>query len=159
MLRAASRAQRETGAAIMTHTGLGTMGWEQLAIFEQEGCDLSRVVIGHLDSQTDLEYFEFILSRGANVAFDRIGRGLPFQPTDDVKADLVTALVRKGRVERIVLSHDASRWFTMQGGFRPERPPYAYVLTSFAAMLRERGVTDQEIATMLVENPARILAC
>jgi len=158
VLRAAARVQRDIGAGIVTHTGLGTMGWEQLSIFEQEGADLGRVVIGHLDSQTDATYFEYVLQRGANVAFDRLGRGRPFQPDDDEKADIVAHLVQRGWVDRIVLAHDAARWFTMGGGHRPARPPYTHLYTVFADLLRKRGVDKQQLQTMVVDNPARILA-
>jgi len=158
VLRAAARVQRDIGAGIITHTGLGTMGWEQLSIFEQEGADLSRVVIGHLDSQTDAGYFEYVLQRGATVAFDRLGRGRPFQPDDAEKADVVAHLVQRGWVDHVVLAHDAARWFTMNGGHRPERPPYTHLFTAFAAMLRQRGVHEEHLRTMVVDNPARILA-
>jgi predicted metal-dependent phosphotriesterase family hydrolase len=96
VLRAAARVQRDLGPAIITHTGLGTMGWEQVSIFEQEGADLSRIVIGHLDSQTDAAVFEYCLERGCNVSFDRLGRSRPAQPDDSEKADLVAISSRRG---------------------------------------------------------------
>lgn len=157
VFRAAARAQRATGAAIITHTGLGTMGWEQLAILEQEGADLNKVIIGHLDSRTEPEYHRYILKRGANVAFDRLGRGRPFQPEDSEKADVICQLISEGFASKIFLSHDNSRWFTMSGGIRPDRPPYTHVLTTFVPLLKERGVTDEDITTILVRNPSAIL--
>ncbi len=48
--RAAARASQRTGLAITTHAVLSAVGLAQLGIFEEEGADLSRVVIGHADS-------------------------------------------------------------------------------------------------------------
>src|SRR3546814_3851803 len=55
-LRAVARAHRRTGLAISTHTTHGTMGLEQLDILAEEGADLDRVVIGHMDIQPDPDY-------------------------------------------------------------------------------------------------------
>src|SRR6185312_15031685 len=52
-LRAAARAARESGLALTTHTTHGTMALEQLEILRQERVDLSRVVIGHMDTRAD----------------------------------------------------------------------------------------------------------
>ncbi|MBQ4252647.1 MAG: hypothetical protein II704_06345, partial [Erysipelotrichaceae bacterium] len=49
VLRAAGRASALTGYGISTHTGRGTMYREQLRFFEEEGADLSHVIIGHQD--------------------------------------------------------------------------------------------------------------
>jgi len=54
--RAAARAARRTGLAITTHAVQSTVGLDQLDVFEAEGADLSRVVIGHADSNPSLEY-------------------------------------------------------------------------------------------------------
>src|SRR5206468_7430844 len=71
--RAAARAARRTGLAITTHAVQSTVGLDQLAIFEAEGADLSRVVIGHADSNPSLDYHLAIVERGATVEFDFLG--------------------------------------------------------------------------------------
>ena len=43
-------AARRTGLAITTHAVQSTVGLDQLDIFEEQGADLARVVIGHADS-------------------------------------------------------------------------------------------------------------
>jgi predicted metal-dependent phosphotriesterase family hydrolase len=35
--------------------------------------------------------------------------------------------------------------------------PYTYVYTDFVAMLRERGVSAEDVETMFVDNPRRLL--
>jgi phosphotriesterase-related protein len=63
--RAAARAARRTGLAITTHAVQSTVGLDQLDVFEAEGADLSRVVIGHCDSNPSLEYHLAIAERAA----------------------------------------------------------------------------------------------
>ena len=71
--RAAARAARRTGLAITTHAVQSTVGLDQLDVFEAEGADLSRVVIGHADSNPSLDYHLAIVERGATVEFDFLG--------------------------------------------------------------------------------------
>ena len=55
-LRAAARAHRLTGLALSTHTTHGTMAMEQIDLLEEESAELDRVVIGHMDNHSDLDY-------------------------------------------------------------------------------------------------------
>src|SRR5205085_10965923 len=59
VLRAVAQAHRQTGVPISTHTHAHTeRGLEQQHVFEEEGVDLSRVVIGHSGDTTDIAYLE-----------------------------------------------------------------------------------------------------
>ena len=78
--RAAARAARRTGLAITTHAVQSTVGLDQLTVFEEEGADLSRVVIGHADSNPSLAYHRAIVERGATVEFDFLG--MSFTPLE-----------------------------------------------------------------------------
>lgn len=53
---AGAKAQRETGVPIITHTQEGTMGPEQAEFLVSAGADANRVVIGHMDGNTDVSY-------------------------------------------------------------------------------------------------------
>jgi predicted metal-dependent phosphotriesterase family hydrolase len=53
--RAAARAARQTGLAVQTHALESVVGLAQLRIFEEEGLDAGRVVVGHADSLLDLD--------------------------------------------------------------------------------------------------------
>ena len=161
-LRAAVRAQHASGYPIYTHTSRCTMALEQIAIFQDEGADLSRIVIGHLNAiERPLDYLTPIAATGVNLGFDVIGKA-GLEPvsgvvwsSDEYKSDRCAALVRLGHVEQIVLSADTCWKYDLRayGG-----PGYDHVLRNFVPLLRERGVGDQDIHTMLVDNPARLLA-
>ncbi len=153
VFRAVALAQQKTGLAITTHTTRwGTLAMEQIAMLQEYGADLSRVVIGHLGDRTDPRHLFPIAQTGVYVEVDNIGY-LDYQP-ESVRADSVAALVKEGFVKQILLSQDICQLSQLRycGGVG-----YGYLLETFVPMLRERGVSEEEIGIMLVENPARVL--
>ena len=71
--RAVARAARRSGLAIITHAVMSDVGLAQLRVFEEEGVDLSRVVVGHADSYPVLDHYLEIIRRGASIEFDFLG--------------------------------------------------------------------------------------
>ena len=118
VLRAVARAHRATGVPISTHTEPATRrGLEQQKVFESEGVDLSRVVIGHSGDTADLEYLEELLARGSYLGMDRFGLYGILSFEERVRT--VVELCERGHVERLVLSHDAAcynDWLPQGGG-------------------------------------------
>ena len=155
--RAAARAARRTGLAITTHAVQSAVGLDQLDVFEAEGADLSRVVIGHADSNPSLDYHLAIVERGATVEFDFLG--MSFTPLERhgegriVELDLRAAGPRPRRAGAAVagclprLAAQALRRQRLQ-------PTSA---DTFLPRLREAGVSDDEIRTITVDNPRRLL--
>ncbi|MEA2578596.1 MAG: phosphotriesterase-related protein [Chloroflexota bacterium] len=154
--RAAARAARRTGLAITTHGVLSAVGLAQLRIFEEEGADPSRVVIGHADSYPVLEHHLAILERGASVEFDFLGMSFNAveRHGEGRVVDLLCELLSRGHVERVLLSQDVCHDSQL---IRYEGNGYVYLARTFLPRLREAGVSDAEIETMTVANPRRIL--
>ena len=154
--RAAARAARRTGLAITTHSVLSPVGLEQLRIFEDEGVDPARVVIGHADSYPHLDHYLAIVERGANVEFDFLG--MSFTPTErhgeGRVVELLCELLSRGHADRILLSQDVCHdsQLSRYGG-----NGYTYLARTFLPRLRDAGVSDTEIATMTIANPRRLL--
>jgi len=175
MLIGAALTQHEAGIAIITHTEQSTNGDVQQDVFAEHGADLSRVLIGHQDEQAELAAIRKLAERGTFVGMDRIG--LEILAPDVRRADHVAALVKEGFVRQVCLSQDhicaltaprMSYWVPPERRVTdPERRaaiewqvtnrPYTYVYTDFAAMLRERGVSAEDVETMFVDNPRRLL--
>ncbi len=65
VLRAAARVSKSIGLPIITHTESGTLGAEQINIFESEGANLGRIVIGHMDCGSDIRSYLDIIRRGS----------------------------------------------------------------------------------------------
>ncbi len=153
VLRAAARAQRATGAPITTHASMYPVGLAQLSILREEGVDPSRVVIGHCDTFLDRDYHVAVLTAGAYVQFDTIGR-THLNP-DERRADALVALLREGWLERLLLSSDRCYRSDLRafGG-----AGYDVVFTRFFDLLRARGVTNAELDVMTVSNPQQVLA-
>jgi len=154
--RAVARAASRTGLAISTHAVLSPVGLDQLQIFDEEGADLSRVVIGHADSYPILDHYLAIIGRGANVEFDFLG--MRFTPTErhgEARVvDLICELLSRGHAGRILLSQDVCHDSQL---VRYEGNGYAYLSDAFLPRLRGAGVSEAEIETMTVQNPRRLL--
>ena len=154
--RAAARASRRTGMAITTHAVMSPVGLAQLRVFEEEGADPARVIVGHADSYPVLDHHLAIVGRGANVEFDFLG--MSFTPTEihgEARiVDLLAELVARGHADRILLSQDVchnSQLKTYGGN------GYVYLIERFLPRLRDAGISKLVIRTMTVDNPARIL--
>jgi phosphotriesterase-related protein len=71
---------------------------------------------------------------------------------------IVAEMTRRGYAERMVLAHDASCYLDwIDPGLLPFVPNwhYLHITNDVLPALRERGVSDQDIDTMLVANPRR----
>jgi phosphotriesterase-related protein len=159
VLRASARAARQTGVPICTHTyPANRTGLDQQRVFREEGVDIGRTVIGHSDDSEDIAYLEEIIQNGSYCGMDRIG--LPRPRTSEQRADMVAKLIDKGYAERITLSHDSCCNFhwAPPGLIDTAVPDWrlTHIAQDVLPMLRERGVSEEAIRTMTVENPRRI---
>ncbi|MCY3779317.1 MAG: phosphotriesterase-related protein [Chloroflexi bacterium] len=153
VLRAAARAQKATGAPITTHASMYPVGLAQLEILNDEGADLSRVIIGHCDTYLDQSYHLAILEAGAYVQFDTVGRN--HMNPDSRRARALVELARLGWKDKLLLSSDRCHRSDLRafGGVG-----YGYVFTTFLDMLRAEGIDDETLNTITIENPRRALA-
>ncbi len=163
VLRAAARVSKETGLPIITHTEDGTMGPEQAALLIGEGVDPKRIMIGHMCGNPSLKYQMKVLDQGVNIAFDRLGIEM-FLP-DKIRIAMLISLLGVGYEERIMLSHDYIACSSGRGGVLPEEGrrqianwSYVHVFRDIIPALKEAGVTDPQIRTMMVDNPRRLLS-
>jgi phosphotriesterase-related protein len=154
--RAAARAARRTGLAITTHSVLSAVGLDQLDLFEAEGADPARIVIGHADSYPILDHHLAIVGRGASVEFDFLG--MSFTPAErhgePRVIELLCELLSRGHAERILLSQDVCHDQQLKAY---DGNGYVYLSETFLPRLREAGVSGAEIETMTVANPRRLL--
>jgi phosphotriesterase-related protein len=162
--RAGAHAQRETGVSIITHTQEGTMAPEQADLLISEGADPDRTMIGHMDGNTEIGYHRSTLERGVNIAFDRFGvQGIVGMPMDEARYEVLVPLLKEGHAGRIMLSHDTVNvWLG-----RPPKFPEALVdllsgwhvthlFDDVIPTLKENGISDEQIETILVHNPRRL---
>ncbi len=159
LLEASARLHRATGLPLSTHTDVHTRtGLAQQDVFEEEGVDLTRVIIGHCGDTEDIDHLEEILKRGSFIGMDRFGIDilLPMEK----RVSMVAELCRRGYADRMVLAHDASchiDWFPKEL-VRQMAPRwnFRHVPDDVIPALRKEGVTEEQIRTMTVTNPRRI---
>ena len=161
VLRAVAQAHRATGVPITTHTHAHTRrGLEQQRVFAEEGVDLSRVVIGHSGDTTDLDYLEELADAGSYLGMDRFG--LDNISSFDDRVDTVARMCERGHADKMVLAHDASchiDWLPEAAlPFALPNWHFLHIHNDVLPALRQRGVTDEQITTMLVDNPRRIFS-
>jgi phosphotriesterase-related protein len=154
--RAAARASRRTGLAITTHAVMSDVGLAQLAIFDAEGADPARVVVGHADSFPSLDYYLNIVGRGASVEFDFLGMSFTPQERHGEPriVELLCELLHRGHAEHILLSQDVCHNSQLK---RYEGNGYVYLAETFLPRLRLAGVSESEIETITIANPRRLL--
>lgn len=164
LLRASAIAARETGVPITTHSDPHVRGGlEQLDLFATEGMDLTRVVIGHSGDTTDIDYLKALMDTGATMASDRFGYDVEGAATMHERVAVIATLCDQGYADRIVVSHDAmlhTDWLEPGGGtaMYPHWEP-TYISTEVLPALSAAGVSDADLHQILVDTPARLLAC
>lgn len=159
VLRAVAHAHRQTGVPISTHTHARTeRGLEQQRIFQEEGVDLSRVIIGHSGDTTDIQYLEKLISNGSYLGMDRFGIDVLLSFEDRVNT--VARMCERGHAEKMVLSQDASCFMdALPEAALPAILPnwhYLHIQNDVVPALKKRGISDEQITTMLVDNPRDI---
>jgi phosphotriesterase-related protein len=157
VMRAVARAHGRTGVPITVHTHPGSrQGLVVQKVFAEEGVDPRRVVLGHSGDTTDADHLSELADAGFLLGMDRFGINL--DTTFEARADIVVEMCRRGYAESMVLSQDASCYIdwvdpgvmAMLTDWR-----YTHIHEDVLPYLREHGVTDEQIETMLVANPRR----
>jgi phosphotriesterase-related protein len=123
----------------------------------EEGVDLSQVVIGHSGGTVDTSYHEALLANGSYLGFDHFGIGT-ISLEDRVAS--VKVLCERGHADRIVLSHDAMchvDWFppAVANAWKDWR--WTHIPDDVLPLMRRSGISEEDIVTMMVDNPRRIL--
>lgn len=157
-------AMAETGAALNVHPGRHPDQPQQVADFiRARGADPSRVIISHIDRTIfDEERLFRLADSGVVIEFDLFGQEASYyalapidMPNDAVRLKLIRALISRGHLERIVISHDIcyQTRLTRFGGHG-----YGHIFENVLPLMRERGFTEAEIAAITTGNPRRLLA-
>jgi phosphotriesterase-related protein len=167
--RAAARAALRTGVPVMAHSrpASGT-GPRQVEIFLEEGLQPDRIQIAHTGDTDDLDYIEGLLDKGVWIGMDRYGIDL-FLPTPKRNAT-VLELLNRGYAERMFLSQDFDipianglDWYPpevieqLQAAGAATDWSMTFLFESVIPTLKEEGMTDAQLDTMMVENPKRWL--
>lgn len=161
MLRSIARAQRRTGVPIMLHSfAAEQVARQQLAILQDEGVEMKKVVVGHANDTQDMEYLNWILEQGCYLGMDRFP-GSYLSP--HARTETMKRLIDAGWANRLLPSHDISMIDPI--AFSPpavrdimnNRNPhgYLYLKKVIFPWLKEMGVDDTIIDSLCVNGPKR----
>lgn len=159
--RAAARAALDTGVPILTHLAIDAEN--AIAIFDEEGLPLHRVLFGHVDDGVNADKTRdvWIAEQGGRIGFDTFGYETelpdpPFwaRPRRERLAHFLR-FIGEGRLGQVLASADANcsalGWPGVKGH------TVNYIFEDLIPDLREAGLTEAEIRTIFVENPAGFL--
>jgi predicted metal-dependent phosphotriesterase family hydrolase len=150
-LRAAGRAQLESGATIVCHTtgGLGEMA---LDVFSRLGVPLNKVTIAHVCAHSEpVDYAIELAKSGAYVGFDKIGHSVH---EDEYWIQLISELKTAGQISRVLLSQDTALSFTgpdLIGEKVFDNPNHLFL--GFKQMLLQRPELKNDFDLLLGQNP------
>ena len=149
---AMSIAAAKTGSIISTHPSNGREQIPQAEFLIKRGIKPEKIVIGHAEFFPDEKALLALVDLGVNIGIDMIGQN--GQDRDEYRADMVVMLRDRGFLSQVTLSMDLCEQQELRqyGGFG-----YAHLFKSFLPLLRDRGITEDEIDLMLGRNPMRIL--
>jgi len=162
--KAAVKVQKETGISIMTHTQEGCMGAEQAELLVSQGADPALTLIGHMCGNTNIQDHIRTLKTGVRIGFDRFGLdGLLGAPSDVVREAVLIGLIGIGYADQLILSHDTVNFWLgrelvmpqpMQEMLKNWHP--THIFDDVVPVLKEAGITDEQLDVLFVKNPQRL---
>ena len=164
VLRAGGRTQAALGTSMTMHPchhyGRARHLHLYLDILQEEGANLEKIYMSHMEFwHDDIDYQKSLLDRGITLSYDQFGCEEYTRPgwnkaPDSARVHAVGTLVKEGYVNQIVLSNEVVSKFrlTKFGGLG-----YSHLLENIVPDLKYYGVTDEQIHTMLVVNPKKLL--
>jgi len=166
VLRASAIAHKQTGSGVLIHINPWTTnGLEAAEILLEKGVSPDRIAISHIDVENREEYVLKLLEMGVFVEFDNFGKeyfvdlearrdGYGCFVTDVQRIEFLKKLIKKGYVNQILLSCDVCLKTLLRtyGGWG-----YDHVLVNIVPMMKEFGISDTDIETMIKKNPVNFL--
>ena len=161
VLRASARAQAETGVPISIHPGMDEKAPLQIIeILVEAGAEPERVVMDHLGPRVrDRTTLRDVAQTGCFLEFDHFGA---FEDTSmedflvsDVQAmEAMEFLIGEGHVDQLLVSHDVcNKHHQSRNGGKG----IAHILENIVPRMKKRGLTEEQISAILVDNPRRAL--
>ncbi|MFJ8768928.1 phosphotriesterase family protein [Streptomyces clavifer] len=155
LFRGAARTALATGVPVSLRYGADALHDLDVALDEKLPAD--RVVVAGLDradavaAGAPLE----VARRGAYVALDHVGTQDADHVTDAERVALVLELAEAGLVGRVLLSAGATG---VAKGHPGNDVPYSHVLTDFVPLLKDKGLGEDDVRRILVDNPRDLLS-
>jgi phosphotriesterase-related protein len=164
VLRAAARAQAQSGAALQIHPGRDPSApLEAMRIVVDAGAEPRRTIMSHIDrTLSDVGDMLELAQTGCYLEFDLFGQESSYyplnpdarRPNDGTRVDWLMALFEAGIGDRILISQDICQkvYLRRYGG-----AGYAHIVENVIPLMRRRGMAEDEIRMLTIANPAAAL--
>lgn len=165
VLRAAAMVQKETGAPFVVHPGRHEEApFQLLKILKEVGADLSHTAFSHVDRTVFLPKNRYrLVKAGCHLAYDEWGTEGYYPEslsTTDVLNDAqriaqIKDLFSRGFGGQVLVSYDLAYKcrYSSYGGHG-----YAHLLQNAVPAMSRRGMTQEQINALLIENPKRFFS-
>jgi phosphotriesterase-related protein len=162
ILLAATVAQRQTGALMTVHPGFHEESpLEIIKVLTEAGADISHMVMSHMSISVGSHRTRCkIAETGCYLEWDLFGWGgeFPQQPTlvdipsDQGRVRQIMQLIEEGYLNQVLISHDVCNRIRLSGY---GGSGYAHILKTVVPIMYQKGLTEEQIYTIMVENPKR----
>jgi phosphotriesterase-related protein len=163
VLRAAARAQADTGYGLTIHPGRDTAcPMEAIRIVEEAGGDPTRTIIDHLDRTLfELDDYLELARTGCYLELDLFGLESSYypvaeidMPNDHTRVEMLVALAEQGHLEQLLVSEDIDTRtrLTRYGG-----EGYHHIIENVTPIMRRKGFSENDVQMIMQTNPQRIL--
>ncbi|MBW2146339.1 MAG: TatD family hydrolase [Deltaproteobacteria bacterium] len=165
VLRAAARAQKQTGIPINIHPGRHEDSPMQIIrILGDAGADLHRVIMSHMDrTPFPLQKRLEMAKAGCVLEYDVFGwegyypteLAVAHMPNDVQRIKEIIELAEQGFLNQVLISHDIcykTRRYTYGGH------GYSHILRNVVPVMRCWSMSEEDINTIIIENPRRLFS-
>lgn len=157
LLTAMSITQRETGLPLYAHNEHEVKtAHAQLSVFEKNGVDISKVIIGHCSDCYDIEYLTDLLKKGCYLGFDRI-----YPSAYEKQAETIARLIEKGYEDKLLVSHDYFAFYDFgDTDFESQKHTdrdFTTVHKKLFPTLNQMGIINKQIEKLTINNPKTLL--
>lgn len=152
LIEAAAFTHSKTGLTIASHTGPAIPALQQIEILKSNRVHPSAFIWVHAQNESDWRTYVQAANEGAWISLDGVN--------DDNVEDYVSRLLwlrQQDVLQSVLISHDAG-WFDPAKENGGNIRGYMTISTKLIPRLREKGMPDEDIRTLMKTNPARAFA-
>jgi phosphotriesterase-related protein len=151
LIGAGALCHRATGLRLHVHTGNGVAARAIHHMLTKLQADPSAYVWVHAQNEKDFFIHRELAAVGVWISLDGINA-----KSAENHLHAVEFLAGHGYLAKILISQD-SGWYRVGEPGGGQYNGYTYLFTDFLPALRQRGFTDAQIRTLMVDNPAKAL--
>jgi phosphotriesterase-related protein len=152
LVEAGALCHLDTGLTIAVHTGDGPAARGILKVLKDRGVSPEAWVWIHAQNEKDRAVHVDAARAGAWVEFDGVGWG-----RDEDHLDAVVDMAAHGLLSKVLVSQD-SGWYHVGELGGGDYRPHTTLFDELVPALKTRGLGEDDIHTLLVDNPGRAFA-